>query len=385
MLIENQNYGSTGWSTLARRTEAFPMNKLHKVQLTAVTVVAAFAIVTIATSAQTKGRGADKAWLVKERTVPVPAAASDALRKVLLNAPAPEVAASRQNSPKSKAAWIKAIAARNADLAKGAEKFAKQVSVSVKREEIEGVPVRHVVPASVALEHRNHLFIHLHGGAYVVGSGDAGVSEAILIASRAKIPVLSIDYRMPPKHHFPAAVNDVVSVYKHLLKERPAKSMAIGGTSAGGGLALASTHKLIELGLAVPAALFAGTPWADLTKTGDSHFTNEGIDRVLVTYDGVLAGAAKLYAGDHDMKNPLISPVYGDFKGFPPTYLVTGTRDLFLSDVARTHRKLRTAGIVADLNAYEGVSHGEYCLIIDSPESQQAYGELGAFLSKHLK
>jgi acetyl esterase/lipase len=77
--------------------------------------------------------------------------------------------------------------------------------------------------------------------------------------------------------------------------------------------------------------------------------------------------------------------VYGDFEGFPPTYLVTGTRDLFLSDVARTHRKLRTAGVVADLNVYEGVSHGEYAFIIDSPESQQAYGELGAFLSKHLK
>ena len=361
------------------------MNKLHKVQLTAVTVVAAFAIVTIATSAQTKGRGADKAWLVKERTLPVPLAASDALRKVLLNAPVPDVAAIRQNVPKTEAEWIEVIAARNADLAKDAEKFAKQVSVAVKREEIEGVLVRYVVPASVALEHQNHLFIHLHGGAYVLNSGDASVFEAILIASRAKILVLSIDYRMPPKHPFPAAVNDVVKVYKHLLKKRPAKSMAMGGTSAGGGLALASTHKFIELGLDVPAALFAGTPWADLTKTGDSHFTNEGIDHALVTYDGLLAGAAKLYAGDHDMKNPLISPVYGDFEGFPPTYLVTGTRDLFLSDVARTHRKLRTAGVVADLNVYEGVSHGEYAFIIDSPESQQAYGELGAFLSKHLK
>ncbi len=161
----------------------------------------------------------------------------------------------------------------------------------------------------------------------------------MVIASQVKIPVLSIDYRMPPEHPFPGAVQDVVAVYKHLLKTRHARSIALGGSSAGGGLALASTHKLIELGLDIPAALFAGTPWADLTKTGDSHYTNEGIDRILVTYDGLLADAAKLFAGDHDMKNPLISPVYGDFTGFFPTYLVTGTRDLFLSDVVRTHRK----------------------------------------------
>ncbi len=105
---------------------------------------------------------------------------------------------------------------------------------------------------------------------------------------------------------------------------------------------------------------------------------------MLVTYDGVLEGAAKLYADGRDLKTPLISPVYGDFKGFPPTYLVTGTRDLFLSDTVRVHRKMRVAGVVADLNVYEGVSHGDYAFV-DSPELQQAYGELGAFLLRHLE
>ncbi len=113
--------------------------------------------------------------------------------------------------------------------------------------------------------------------------------------------------------------------------------MALGGTSAGGGLALAATQKLRQLGLDLPGALWAGTPWADLTKTGDSQFTNEGIDRMLVTYDGILEAAAKLYAGSQDLKTTLISPVYGTFEGFLPTYLVTGTRDLFLSDTVRVH------------------------------------------------
>ena len=358
------------------------MKKTFKSVRVALGILALFAGVATVSQVQAE----EKQWAVHERKVPVPAAASDELRKVLFNTPAPDVVAARQNAPKSEAEWIKAIEKQEAAMSsETVENLAKYLRITVERDEIAGVPVHQVVPADVALKHRNHLFIYVHGGAYVFGGGDTGVIEAFIIASRAKIPVLSIDYSMPPEHPFPAAVNDVVSVYKHLLQKRPAKSMAMGGTSAGGGLTLASTHKLIELSLALPAALFAGTPWADLTKTGDSLFTNEGIDHVLVTYDGLLAGAAKLYAGDHDMKHPLISPVYGDFKGFPPTYLVTGTRDLFLSDTARMHRKLRTAGVVAELNVYEGVSHADYSFISDAPESIQVYKELGAFLSKHLR
>jgi len=91
-----------------------------------------------------------------------------------------------------------------------------------------------------------------------------------------------------------------------------------------------------------------------------------------------------LYAGGHDLEDPLVSPVYGSFEGFPPTYLVTGTRDMFLSDTARTHRKLRAAGAVADLNVYEGVSHADYLVVPRSPEAQEIFTELGLFLEKHL-
>jgi monoterpene epsilon-lactone hydrolase len=128
--------------------------------------------------------------------------------------------------------------------------------------------VRRVTPVNINRANENRLFVHTHGGAYVVNNGRAGLFEAILIADRAKIPVLSIDYRMPPEHPFPAGVDDIVAVWSSLIKHRDPKSMALGGMSAGGGMTLASTHNLIELGIPVPGALFAGTPEADLTKTG---------------------------------------------------------------------------------------------------------------------
>ena len=324
-------------------------------------------------------------WNTGGRLVPAPSAASEALRRAIAETPTPNVEVARNNYPAADDEWLAAQAKTDSGWTATALNLAKKLDVAVDLEEIGGVPVRRMVPAKVDPRHKSHLFIHVHGGAYVFGSGDAGTSEAIVIAHEAGIPVLSIDYRMPPVHPFPAAVNDVAGVYRVLLKSNRAKSLAIGGTSAGGGLALAATHKFIEMGLEVPGAIFAGTPWADLSKTGDSQFTNEGLDRVLVTYDGLLRAAAILYANGHSLRDPLISPVYGNFQGFPPTYLVTGTRDLFLSDTARTHRRLRTSGVIADLNVYEGMSHGEYILVPDTPEYQQTFEDLNAFLLEHLE
>jgi len=331
------------------------------------------------------GQALDSAWTIGSRTLPAPAAASDVLREAIANTPQPDVAAHiRQTTFTTKEEWVEPIRAIDASNALEVEAQIEHLKVTIKEEQIAGVTIRTVTPVDIDPANENRLFVHTHGGAYVIGAGRAGLREAILIAHLAKIPVLSIDYRMPPEHPFPAAVEDVVAVWRSLLSDRPAKSMALGGTSAGGGLTLASTHRFIELGLETPGVLWAGTPWADLTKTGDSQFTNEGIDRNLVTYDGMLEGAAKLYADGRNLKTPLISPVYGDFTDFPPTYLVAGTRDLFLSDTVRVHRKMRVARVVAELNVYEGVSHGDY-MFTDSPELQQTFGELGAFLLRHLK
>ncbi len=365
------------------------LNPFHTLKMNSNTVLVGltlFGLSAYTTREDGSGQAPDSAWTIGSRTLPAPVAASDALRVSIANTPQPDVAAHiRQTTFTTKEEWVEFIRAIDAGNTTRVKALTERLKVTIKEDTIAGVTVRTVIPVDIDPANSSRLFVHTHGGAYVLGAGRTGLREAILIAHLAKIPVLSIDYRMPPEHPFPAAVDDVVAVWQSLLSDRPAKSMALGGTSAGGGLTLASTHRFIELGLETPGALWAGTPWSDLTKTGDSQFINEGIDRNLVTYEGMLEGAAKLYSDGRNLKMPLISPVYGDFTDFPPTYLVTGTRDLFLSDTVRVHRKMRVARVVADLNVYEGVSHGDYAFLDDSPEMQQSVGELGAFLLRYLE
>ena len=197
----------------------------------------------------------------------------------------------------------------------------------------------------------------MHGGGYVFFPGESGTREAILMAGYGKFKVISVDYRMPPDHPYPAAMDDAMAVWKEVVKTNDPKKMAIFGTSTGGGMTLAMVLRAKKEGLPFPAATAPGTPWSDMTKTGDTFFTNEMIDNVLVSNDGWLGDAAKLYAGGTDLKDPQLSPVYGDFAGFPPTILTSGTRDLFLSNTVRVHRKLRQAGVVSDLHVFEGQSH----------------------------
>jgi acetyl esterase/lipase len=325
------------------------------------------------------------AWQIGPRTLPPPDGASDVMRDLLLNSPAPDGDAARKIVPQTVEQWKAFTKERDAKAAAGAEALAEALSISIQQEEVDGVNVYRVTPAEIDPKHKDHLFVYLHGGAYVLNAGKAGTIEAVLIASRAKLPVLAVDYRMPPDHPAPAAIEDVVAVWKHLLKDRPPTSLALGGTSAGGGLTLASVHRFKDLDLDLPGALYIGTPGADVNKIGDSRFINDGIDRLLVTWDAGGSQGMLMYAGDYDLKHPYVSPVYGDFSGFPPSYLISGTRDLMLSDTIRVHRKLRSADVVADLHVYEGLAHGDYAAVPNSPESHEHYAELNAFLLEHLR
>ena len=243
-----------------------------------------------------------------------------------------------------------------------------------------------VTPKTVGERFKDRWFVHLHGGAFVLNGGEGCLTEALWVADACQGRVLSIDYRRPPVHPFPAAIEDAVAVWKAVIKKQDASATALFGTSAGGNLTLATTLKLKQLKLPLPGALFAGTPATDLEKIGDTWYTLEGLDP-LGRYDGFIRGCFEAYVPSKDFSDPLISPARSDLKDFPPTILISGTRDLLLSDTVRMHRALRKADVEADLHVYEGQSHADYIsgAPVDAPESRDAQNEIYRFFDKYLK
>ena len=202
------------------------------------------------------------------------------------------------------------------------------------------------------------VYLDIHGGALISGSGKACLAMAGKVAARVRARVVSVDYRMPPDHPFPAGLDDCLTFYRSLLRDHAPHEIVVGGASAGGNLAAAMVLKARDEGLPLPAAVVLVTPEVDLTESGDTFATNLGVDRTLRT---PLMPANLLYAGGLPLTNPYLSPLFGDFsKGFPPTLLTAGTRDLFLSNAVRMHRALRKAGVAAELHVVEALSHGSF-------------------------
>lgn len=287
--------------------------------------------------------------------------------------------------PKTPSEWKELIDRRAKMAIAGIPAMKAKLGVKVEETKIAGVHCYIVTPNKIELENRRRLLIHVHGGGYVFGPGEAALPEAIMMAGFGGFKVISVDYRMPPDFPYPAALDDAMAVWKAVLKSHEHHRLAIFGTSTGGAMTLAMVLRAKDEKLPLPAAIAPGTPWSDIDKIGDSYASNEWVDNVLVTWDGWLGRAAKLYANGKDLKTPYISPIYGDFKGFPPTILTTGTRDLFLSNTVRTHRKLRRAGVIADLNVYEGMSHAQYQFNVDAPETREAFTDIAKFFDRYLK
>ncbi len=321
--------------------------------------------------------------VIAARALPPPTTVSPALRRAIMEADG--LPAGRMDrAPASPAQWKGFIAASDALWADRLAALRAAFPAEITPLDLGGVTVRRIIPANLDPARAGRVLVHLHGGGYVLGGGEAGVAEGLLGAHYARAPVLSVDYRMPPDHPFPAAVDDAVAVWRAVIEGHAPASVGVFGTSAGGGLMLAMVLKLKALGLPLPGALAPGTPWADLTGQSDSYAVNRGVDGRLTQYDGVAEAMARIYAGETPLDDPLISPVGGDFAGFPPTILTTGTRDLLLGDTVRVYRRLRAAGVEARLEAHEAMSHADYCYAVDSPESATVFQDIVAFFDRHL-
>lgn len=242
-----------------------------------------------------------------------------------------------------------------------------RLKLDLEEREIGGVHCYVITPREMAGENERRLLVHIHGGGYVLGAGEKGIAEALLVAGASEIKTISIDYRMPPEHPFPTPVDDAVALWKAVTAEYRGYATGLFGSSAGGAMVLSVVQRSIAENFAVPAAIVAGTPWSDLSETGDSYFTNRYADPL--AYRDLLRVMAEQYANGFDLHDPRLSPVYGSFDRFPPTLLLTGTRDLFLSNTVRVDRKIRDAGEESELIVYEGQSHARYASGLDVPET----------------
>jgi epsilon-lactone hydrolase len=229
--------------------------------------------------------------------------------------------------------------------------------VQVEEREVEGVPVYVITPDGTPDDDRR-VFLSIHGGGFTGGAGATcramGIGDALQMGVRTWAP----DYRMPPDHPYPAPLDDCVAVYRNMLQDARPEEIVVGGASAGGNLAAALLLRARDEGLPMPAAAVLRTPEIDLTESGDSFQTNLGLDNLLTES---LLPANLLYAAGHDLRDPYLSPLFADLtKGFPPTVLITGTRDLFLSNTVLFHRALRAADITAELHVLEAGGHGGF-------------------------
>lgn len=318
---------------------------------------------------------------LEERVIPAPTGVSPEFVSILESRTIPPVLP----VPASTNEWLtlqKRFDAPGIELARQA---AKRLEVKYESKKVAGVDTFIVTPKNIAPQYENKKLLHIHGGAFVFGGGESALREAIWVANGLGAKVISVDYRQPPLHPFPAAINDVVTVWGELIKNQASESTAMFGTSAGGNLVLATTLKLQQLGLPTPGALFIGTPAVDLKETSDSWLTLKGLDP-LGQREGLIQSTIELYAANEALDNPLISPIYAEIESFPPTMFISGTRDLLLSDTVRMHRLLRSVDVEAELHIYDGQSHGDYIngIQTDMPESEDALKELGQFFDKHI-
>lgn len=282
------------------------------------------------------------------------------------------------------AAWSERHGQREEQANADAEAALARTGASIRERTLGGLPALEVTPRTLRDESR--LVVHLHGGGYAFGSPRASLATTADFAHATGLRVLSLDYPRSPAAKWNVTVPAVVAALAVLEAEgRPLASVALFGESAGGGLAAGATLALRDEGRALPGALILWSPWTDVTETGDSYATLREAERGY-RYDAHLRPLALAYAAPEDQKHPWVSPVYGDFtKGFPPTLIVGGTRELFLSNFVRLYQAIESAGGSAKLDLYEGMPHMFPHFLPESAETKLAHAKSRRFLDEHLK
>ena len=218
--------------------------------------------------------------------------------------------------------------------------------------------------------------LYLHGGGYVIGSHTGYREFAGRLARATQATVCVLDYRLAPEHPYPAAVDDAVKAVRW-LRQQGVVNLVIAGDSAGGGLTMATLLALRAAGDPMPKGAIGLSPWVDLAGTG-ATLAPGLIDDPLVGA-AAIGAMATMYAGTH-LRDPQVSPLYGDLHGLPPLLIQVGTREVLLDDSRRFESKARAAGV--DVTYFEGkdLIHVWPVLTPDAPESLDALTQIGVFV-----
>lgn len=263
------------------------------------------------------------------------------------------------------------------------EAIVKRYAPTITEYMLGGIPVLDVRPR----DWRDHgkVVVYTHGGAHVLYSAESTLGRAAIFANDTGHRVISVDYTLAPDAKFNQITEQIVTVFRALVKEDfRFEDILSYGDSSGGGLAASVILKMRDQRLGMPAAAVLVSPWVDVTRTGDTEFTLQHAEPNYL-YDQHSKNAAAAYADPKDQKHPYASPVYGDFsKGFPPTLIQGGTKEILLSGFIRLYQALDTAGQTVKLDIYEGMPHNFASRIPDAPEAKVARKKIQDFVRHYF-
>ena len=259
---------------------------------------------------------------------------------------------------------------------RGASRFGRlPAGIKVKPEVIEGINCEWLVPAG---SDTSKLIFYVHGGGYVSGSCSDHRNIVSKFAVKTGITCLVFEYRLAPEHPFPAGLEDTVTLYRRIVSSGYAPGhILIAGESAGGGLCLAILLALKERGIPLPVAGLAISPWTDLTCSGDSYHTKNKKSVAPLNSWFVFS---KLYAGEHDPSDPLLSPLFGDLKGLPPLFIDAGEDDELFDDARLFAEKAKTAGVDVTFRPGPKQVHCYPLMAPMFPEATHALAEIVGFV-----
>jgi epsilon-lactone hydrolase len=249
-------------------------------------------------------------------------------------------------------------------------------TVKIQQIDIDGIQAEWLTPLEA---NHKQVILYFHGGGYVTGSIETYRMMCGLLANYTGVKVLIPNYRLAPENPFPAALDDALQVYRWLLKQGYSSSNIIfAGDSAGGGLSVATALALRDKNESLPTAVVCLSPWADLTLKNETHISKAKAEAVLRT--DVLREWALCYTNESNLGNPLVSPVYADFHGFPPLLIQVGTHEILLDDSILLAEKAKADGAQVELNIWDGMFHVWQALGDLIPENKKTFEEISQFV-----